>query len=60
MLGYYLPTYACNPCSLTKDVEIRPGFQELLGHAFIRKMEEETREVKTWYADVLAKEKAAA
>ena len=46
--------------SLTKDVETRPGFQELLNHAFIRMMEEEVREVKTWYADIVAREQAAA
>ncbi|CAI8054258.1 Galactokinase [Geodia barretti] len=42
---------------LTKDVETRPGFQELLNHAFIRMMEEEVREVKTWYADIVARNK---
>jgi hypothetical protein len=45
---------------LTKNVETRPGFQELLNHAFIRMMEEDVREVKTWYADILAREQAAA
>lgn len=39
--------------SLTKEVKDRPGFQKLLEHPFIKMMEEEPREVKTWYLDIL-------
>ena len=46
--------------SLTKDVENRPRFYELLEHPFIKKMEQEKREVETWYREISDKEKEAA
>ena len=46
--------------SLTKDVENRPRFHDLLEHPFIKKMEKEKREVETWYREISDKEKEAA
>ena len=42
--------------SLTKDVDQRPRFYELIEHPYIREVEKSLVDVAGWYADIIRQE----
>ena len=48
--------YCFNYSSLTKEVEERPRFYELIEHPYIKEVEQSTVDVAGWYGDVLKQE----
>lgn len=43
-------------CSLTKDVDQRPKFWELVDHPYIKEVEQSVVDVAGWYADIVRQE----
>ena len=42
--------------SLTKDVDQRPRFYELIEHPYIKEVEQSDINVAVWYADIIRQE----
>lgn len=42
--------------SLTKDVEQRPRFYQLIAHPYIKEVELSTVDVAAWYGDIVRQE----
>lgn len=47
---------AVNLSSLTKDVDKRPRFYELIEHPYIKEVELSSVDVASWYADIVKQE----
>ena len=53
----FFPLMISLPHSLTKEVEHRPKFQQLLEDPFIKKTEAEQTDIGVWFRTILDKEK---